>query len=84
MARENSFSYKTVVDLPPLKKNQAELNRIAMRFATPFMQSRDRLRASSLTARSLRSLNTVSGVKAHLETNQQFIGAVSDHVLQDY
>ena len=84
MARENRLTYKAVVNLPPLKKNQAELNRIAMRFATPFMQSRDRLRASSLTARSLRSLNTLSGVKAHLETNQQFIGAVSDHVLQDY
>ena len=84
MARENRLTYKAVVDLPPLKKNQAELNRIAMRFATNFMQSRSKIRSSSLAPRSLRSLNTLSGVKTHLETNQQFFGAVSDHVLQDY
>ena len=84
MARENRLTYKAVVDLPPLKKNQAELNRIAMRFATNFMQSRSKIRSSSLAPRSLRSLNTLSGVKTHLETNQQFIGAVSDHVLQDF
>jgi len=84
MARDNSFSYKAVVNLPPLKKNQAELNRIAMRFATNFMQSRAKLRSTTLIARPLGSINTLSGVKAHLETNQQFIGAVSDHVLQDF
>jgi len=84
MAKENSFSYEAVVDLPPLKKNQAELNRIAMRFATNFMQSRAKLSSTALSPRSLRSLNTLSGVKTHLETNQQFIGAVSDHILQDF
>ena len=84
MSQKNEFTYKAVVNIPRLRKNQAELNRIAMSYATNFMESRSKLSSTAMQPRSLRSLNTLSTVKTHLETNQHFIGAVSDHILKDF